>query len=76
MTFPAQDKLLHFIAGAAISVAFGIAGHPALGITAAFVVGAAKEVWDHFNPPHTVDALDFFATALGGVAGAIARINL
>ena len=76
MTFPAQDKLLHFIAGAAISVAFGIAGHPALGIAAAVIVGAAKEVWDRFNPPHSVDAWDFVATVLGGVAGAIARINL
>jgi hypothetical protein len=76
MTFPLQDKLLHFIVGAAISASFGMAGCPALGIAASLVVGAGKEVFDYFHPAtHTADVWDFVATALGGVAGFVMRLH-
>ena len=76
MTFPPQDKLLHFIVGATISASFGMAGHPAMGVAASLVVGAGKEVFDYFHPAtHTTDIWDFVATALGGVAGFVMRLN-
>ena len=77
MNLPPQDKLLHFVGGAAIAVLFGFLGHPFIGVAAAAVVGIGKELYDYQHPAnHTADLWDFIATALGGLAGFLARIDL
>lgn len=61
------DKLVHFLVGFSVSAILGMAGWPLLGLCAATVAGVGKEVWDHFNPPHTPDVLDALATIVGGL---------
>ncbi len=61
-----SDKVVHFAAGAilaGVGSALGLWG--AIGLPVA--LGAAKEVWDHFNPPHAADPWDFVATVLGAL---------
>lgn len=61
------DKMLHFIGGELLMlVGFLIAG-PLCGTFLCFALGLAKEVWDHYHPPHVAEPLDLLATMLGGV---------
>lgn len=58
-----QDKIKHFVGGAIIGFV--------LGLPAAVAIGAAKEiVYDKLMKKGTPELLDFFATAIGGAAGA------
>lgn len=66
------DKQAHFFSGAVIALALGYFVAPWIAFVAAFTAGVAKEVYDRFHPErHTVDAADFWATALGGAAGSL-----
>ena len=65
----AQDKILHFIAGALIAGLVGYFTAPVAGFVAAALVGLIKELYDMRHPAkHTADVLDFVATVLGGFA--------
>lgn len=50
----------------------GRGGKLFLAVVAACLVGVGKEIYDHFMPGHTVDALDAVYTGGGGVVGAVA----
>lgn len=63
------DKQLHFLVGAVIALACGYFIHPIGAVLVAALIGAIKEIYDHYHPNHTVDVLDFLATAAGGLAG-------
>lgn len=82
-----RDKKLHLLVGAAIAVTVGygltLAGLPllvsaAIGLIVAAIAGWVKEyAYDKKRPErHTVDKNDFYATALGGAAGAIVLVVL
>ena len=59
-----MDKILHFMAGAFISVVVGyLTRMPILGFLMACVIGLIKEFWDIEHG--TAEFLDFVATALG-----------
>jgi len=59
------DKILHFMAGAFISVVVGyLTRMPILGFLVACLIGLIKEVWDINHG--TAEFLDFVATACGG----------
>jgi hypothetical protein len=61
----AQDKMLHFGAGAATSaVVTHYTGSPLKGCAAALGVGIAKEVWDS-RGNGTVETADALATGFG-----------
>lgn len=65
-----MDKLLHFLVGAVIALAFGYLLPAFFGLVAAVFAGAAKELYDHFRPlEHTADFWDFVATLMGGCSG-------
>jgi len=58
------DKILHFMAGAFISVVVGyLTRMPILGFLVACMIGLIKEFWDIEHG--TAEFLDFVATALG-----------
>lgn len=58
------DKILHFMAGAFISMVVGyLTRMPILGFLVACVIGLIKEFWDIEHG--TAEFLDFVATALG-----------
>jgi len=58
------DKILHFMAGAFISVVVGyLTRMPTLGFLVACVIGLIKEFWDIEHG--TAEFLDFVATASG-----------
>lgn len=66
------DKQAHLLAGAAIALAAGYFAPAWAALIVAVGAGALKEVYDRFHPErHTVDAADFWATALGGVVGSV-----
>lgn len=68
----ALDKQAHFLSGAVIALALGYVAPAWVGFVVATTAGIAKEVYDHFNrDKHTPDMMDFVATALGGLAGAV-----
>jgi len=59
-----MDKILHFMAGAFISVVVGyLTRMPILGFLMACVIGLIKEFWDIEHG--TAEFLDFVSTALG-----------
>ena len=59
------DKILHFMAGAFISVVVGyLTRMPILGFLVACVIGLIKEFWDIEHG--TAELLDFIATMSGG----------
>jgi hypothetical protein len=64
-----QDKANHFIYGLAIFLVVGFAIDAVAGVGAAALFGAAKEVYDRVSKKGCPDAMDFVATAAGGVAG-------
>lgn len=60
------DKQAHFLGGYAIAITLVPFG-TVLALVTAIVAGALKEAWDARHPEnHTVDGVDFLATALGG----------
>ena len=60
-----MDKILHFMAGAFISVVVGyLTRMPILGFLMACVIGLIKEFWDIEHG--TAEVLDLVATLLGG----------
>jgi hypothetical protein len=62
-----QDKLKHLLAGIGISSVLGVQLSPLIGLIAAAIVGALKEIiWDWLLKRGTPEFLDFLATALGG----------
>lgn len=62
-----QDKLKHLLAGIGISLVFGVQFSPLIGLIAAAIVGALKEIiWDRLLKKGTPEFMDFLATALGG----------
>jgi hypothetical protein len=64
-----QDKANHFIYGLAIFLVVGFAIDAVAGAGAAALFGAAKEVYDRVSKKGCPEAMDFLATAAGGVAG-------
>ena len=67
-----QDKLKHLLAGIGISLVFGVQFLPLIGLITAAIVGALKEIiWDWLLKKGTPELLDFAATVLGGVLGAV-----
>ena len=66
-----SDKVLHFIAGAIVSVFASYLFGAMTGFLIALAVGAGKELHDHLRPENnTPDIWDFIATAVGAVIGA------
>lgn len=64
-----NDKLLHALAGLAISYAASSA-HVLAGPPAAAFIGRLKEGYDRRHPTaHTYDGWDAFATVAGGLPG-------
>ncbi|WP_257306289.1 hypothetical protein [Geothrix campi] len=61
-----QDKLLHAVCGALLAL-LGLAWGPVTALLLPTALGVAKEVYDHFNPPHVADPMDLLATILGVV---------
>ena len=68
----AQDKALHFGAGAAIASAVTLAtGSASYGFTAGCAAGVLKEAYDARHPKtHTVSGKDLAITCLGAGLGA------
>lgn len=59
------DKILHFMAGALVSMVVGyLTKIPLLGFLVAGLVGLIKEFWDIEHG--TAEFLDFVSTACGG----------
>lgn len=66
-----SDKVLHFIAGAVVSIFASYLFGAMTGFLIALAVGAGKELHDYMRPENnTPDVLDFIATVLGAVVGA------
>ena len=62
-----QDKLKHLLIGIGIGLIFGVLFSPLIGLIAAAMVGALKEIiWDWLLKKGTPEFMDFLATALGG----------
>ena len=73
-----QDKLKHLLVGVGISLVFGVLFSPLIGLIAAVIVGALKEIiWDRLLKKGTPEFMDFLATALGGaIAYMVVKIVL
>lgn len=54
----------------ALALLVGVLANPAAGLVSAVIAGAAKEIRDATGAG-TVDALDFVATAVGGLTGSL-----
>jgi len=66
------DKIIHLLGGMVITLMLGYFLPISYCLIAAVVAGAAKELYDHFNPAtHTVEMHDFLATAGGGFLASI-----
>jgi hypothetical protein len=62
-----QDKLKHLLTGIGIGLIFGVLFSSLIGLIAATILGALKEIiWDWFLKKGTPEFMDFLATALGG----------
>ena len=67
-----KDKKLHILAGIALAIIAGLLFCPRIGLAAAAVVGALKEIiWDWLLKKGTPELLDFVATVAGGVLGTV-----
>lgn len=65
------DKQDHFLGGAFIASALSQIS-PVLGFAIACTAGIAKEIWDYCHKDkHTPDLMDFVATIIGGMCGAL-----
>ena len=69
-----QDKVAHFALSSVLAVSSLTLAHLwlpqlAMMVSVAMVasVGASKEVWDHYHPPHQCDVWDFIADLAGGL---------
>ena len=72
MIFKQEDKQKHLLAGLALSILAGLLFCPRIGLAAAAVIGALKEiVWDWLLKKGTPELLDFVATVAGGALGAV-----
>lgn len=60
-----RDKILHFAAGAAVSLLVCLFASAWFGVVASLVAGGAKE-WHDRKHGGTADFLDAVATVLGG----------
>jgi len=69
-----QDKANHFIYGALIYLVIGVVFGAVAGLTAAFLIGAAKEIYDKVSGKGCPDVLDFVATGAGGVLGYLCTV--
>ena len=66
-----SDEVLHFVAGALISIFASYLFGAMTGFLIALAVGAGKELHDYMRPEtNTPDVWDFVATVLGAVVGA------
>lgn len=66
------DKIMHIVCGYTIAMTFGAIFGIRFGLVFATIVGALKELYDHFHPEtHSVEIADLFATVVGGVVGCI-----
>ena len=73
---PNKDKLYHLIAGFVIAISIGLFS-PMLGLIIAVLAGIAKDVvYDLLLKKGTFELLDIFATAVGGVIGAIVATTI
>ena len=62
-----QDKLKHLLTGIGIGLIFGVLFSPLVGLIAAAIIGALKEIiWDWLLKKGTPEFMDFLATAFGG----------
>lgn len=62
-----QEKLKHLLTGIGIGLIFGVLSSPLIGLIAAAMIGALKEIiWDWLLKKGTPEFMDFLATALGG----------
>ena len=67
-----KDKLKHLLAGLAIAIMAGLFVYPLIGLATTAVIGVLKEIiWDWLLKKGTPELLDFVATVLGGVLGAV-----
>jgi hypothetical protein len=66
------------LTGIGIGLIFGVQFSPLIGLIAAAIVGALKEIiWDWLLKRGTPEFLDFLATALGGaIAYAVIKLIL
>ena len=64
-----QDKANHFIYGLAGFLGVGFVFGVVAGVLFSAFIGAVKEVYDRVTKKGHPDALDFVATAAGGVVG-------
>ena len=65
-----SDKILHFIAGAIVSVFASYLFGAMTGFLLGVAVGAGKELHDYLRPEtNTPDVWDFVATATGAALG-------
>lgn len=76
----ANDKLMHFIAGAGIAEVTSIimtqfttdiAMNCGIGFVAALFAGFGKEIYDEIKKKDSSDKWDYFATVVGGITGAL-----
>jgi len=63
---PADDKQLHFLVGALISLFFGLLLTPWTGVGIALLIGILKEIYDKYHPKHDAEIMDILWTLSGG----------
>ena len=61
------DKSHHFISGSILFALLHPFILPLCALAAVAAVAVAKEIWDHFNPPHCAEVYDALATIAGGL---------
>ena len=64
------DHMLHFAAGIAVALAFGLGVAPWFGLMLGVLAGVGKETYDLISGRGTPEWSDLFWTAGGAVAGA------
>lgn len=69
------DKALHILVGVCLFAVFHFFFGWQIGIIAAVVVGALKEVYDRVSGRGTPDIRDFFATVAGGILGFLCTLT-
>lgn len=62
------DKLLHFAISFVLTVGLNTFMPPKDANRATFSIGVGKEVWDHYNPPHSAEWGDIAADLAGILA--------
>ena len=61
------DKSHHFISGSLLFALLPPFILPLYALAVVAAVTVAKEIWDHFNPPHCAEICDALATVAGGL---------